>query len=998
MILHSSDEVAHARANAQRFDWAREQVAAAVARCRPYVEMTDEALWDLVTGQQVPRGIHVNPDLGCPECGRQVYEGRGNYPWIVSLERPFKIECPSCGQVWPRNDFAAFHRSGLGTGGVFDRSRADEALLVGADGSSFAVDDGQGWVDAAGNRWWFVAYYSHYCTWEVVPAAIAGLAQAYLLTGEPRYAHKGLVLLDRVADVYPAMDLRPWSDMGLYNSHGGSGEGRILGCIWETQLSEKLARAADVLLDAVDGDDELLGFLAAKALRWQLANGKSTAAAVRDNIRDGLLREFIASCRDFRIRGNEGMTQTSMAVAAAVLDDPVETPTALDWLFAPGARGAGGGHIPATLIGQVDRDGVGNEASPSYSFIWMNLFRRCAAVLERCTGHRDYDLHRDFPRLRRMYAAPYRLTALDRYTPRIGDTGRTGDPGLLSVDLETALEAFARFGEPWAAQLAYRLNGDRVDGLHTSIFDAEPEAIQQAVQAIVDGEGPLPLSSANLNGYGLTMLRHGEGDERRAAWLYYGRNTGHGHRDRLNYGLYYRGMDLLPELGYPEYADGRWPKRAGWTTNTISHNTAVVNRRSQDPSWVGRCQLFAATEGVSLVEVRCPEVYPETEDYRRTLALIDLSDSESYLVDFLRVAGGDDHVASFHSGDGEVTTGGLSLVEQAEGTYAGAEIAFGNHYDGEPDGRYRGSGFAYLRGVSRQAAPTPGWWVDWDLRDTWGAKIGDAPVHVRYHGLSPVDDVALAWGEPPDNKPGNPEQLRYVLQHNAGAARRSLFAGVVEPYSGTRPNLAHVERLDLGQAEGDLGAAAVRVEAADGRVDVVLSSDDPAQLIDLGHGVAAAGRLVVISSAVTGTVTLVAVAGTRVQLPHGDVVIPRSHYDGTVRDFQRDESGSAWLDVAGEIPDGAQLVGAQLRVLGDSPRDTWYRIEAVSPVPGGARVDVGDTSFVRGFVNDEDYDSGFLYDVAPGDAVEIATLVHCRIAEGTCQTLRATTHVDWRKA
>ncbi|MDA0337261.1 MAG: heparinase II/III family protein [bacterium] len=322
----------------------------------------------------------------------------------------------------------------------------------------------------------------------------------------------------------------------------------------------------------------------------------------------------------------------------------------------------------------MDRDGVGNKASPSYSFIWMNLFRRCAAVLERCTHHRDFDLHRDFPRLRRMYAAPHRLTALDQYTPRIGDTGRAGDPGLISVDLETTIDVFERFGETWSAQLAHRLNGNTVAGLHTSVFDADPEGVQARIATVVDREGPLALTSANLNGYGLAMLRHGTGEQRRAAWLYYGRNTGHGHRDRLNYGLYYRGMDLLPELGYPEYADGKWPKRAGWTTNTISHNTVVVNRRAQDNSWVGRCRLFASIAGVRVIEVGCAEVYAETSDYRRTLAVIDVSASASYLVDVFRVAGGDDHVLSLHSGDGTVSTQGLDLDVQDEGTYAGPDV------------------------------------------------------------------------------------------------------------------------------------------------------------------------------------------------------------------------------------------------------------------------------------------------------------------------------------
>jgi hypothetical protein len=1002
MILHSTEEVERARANVKRFGWARALADAAVAASRPFVERTDDELWALVTGQQVPRGIHVNPEKGCPSCGRRVYEEHGNYPWILDFNKPFKIECPSCQEIWPKNDFSAWHNSGLGPGGVFDPEHADRSLLFNEEHPDpdnplhgYAVDDGRGWVDEDGQRWWFIAFFGHYGTWTELPKAVTALSQAWLYTGDRCYAHKGLVLLDRIADVYPDMDLRPWSDMVLYNSHGGTGEGRLQGCIWETFISEGLSRAADILLDAVDGDTALAEFLRSKAQQWEMANDKASAERIRDNIRDGLLRQFIGSVRDFRIRGNEGMTQTAMAAAAAVLDDPKETPAALDWLYEPGARRVGGGHIPATLIGEVDRDGVGSEASPSYSFLWMNLFRRCAAVLERCQQHRNFDLHRDFPRLRRMYAAPHRLTALDMYSPRIGDTGRAGDPGLISVDLETTIDVFERFGETWAAQLAFRLNGDSVEGLHTSIFAVEPEAVQARIASVVKREGPLNLPSANLNGYGLAMFRHGEGDERRAAWLYYGRNTGHGHRDRLNYGLYYRGMDLLPEMGYPEYADGMWPKRAGWTINTISHNTVVVNQRAQDNSWVGRCRLFAAVEGASVVEVGCAEVYPEASDYRRTLAKVDVSASESYLVDVFRVVGGDHHVLSFHSGDGTVTIEGLELQPQKEGTYAGTEISFGEHYDGEPDGRYCGSGFSYLRNVERRTRPSPGWSVDWELADTWNVKQVTDDVHLRYHGLSPAGEVSLAYGEPPNNKPGNPKQLRFLLQQNKGQNLRSTFVGVVEPYSGQQRTLQSVQRLPLTVDS----AAAVRIQTTHGRTDIVLSSDNTDMDIELGDGVSAAARFVWVGRERDGTTEILLLGGSHVRLPEGELKLSQSAYHGVIRDFAQDEVGATWLDVEAELPTDGRLHGAQLRVLGTSPRDTCYKIEGVSATGAELlRLDLGDTTLVRGFVDNQDYDAGVLYDVAPGDSIEILSLVHCRVRHGHCEVLQANIDSIWSPA
>ena len=107
---------------------------------------------------------------------------------------------------------------------------------------------------------------------------------------------------------------------------------------------------------------------------------------------------------------------------------------------------------------------MGNEASPSYCFLWLDSFRRCARVLERCAPHRDHDLHRDYPRLERMYAAPYRLTVLDTYSLHVADMEQTGNPGMASVHLTLALEGFRRTGDPSLARLA-RAQGGVVRGM-----------------------------------------------------------------------------------------------------------------------------------------------------------------------------------------------------------------------------------------------------------------------------------------------------------------------------------------------------------------------------------------------------------------------------------------------------------------------------------------------------------------------------------------------------
>ena len=102
------------------------------------------------------------------------------------------------------------------------------------------------------------------------------------------------------------------------------------------------------------------------------------------------------------------------------------------------------------------------------------------------------------------------------------------------------------------------------------------------------------------------------------------------------------------------------------------------------------------------------------------------------------------------------------------------------------------------------------------------------------------------------------------------------------------------------------------------------------------------------------------------------------------------------MDVEGDLPVGDRLKGAQIRVQNDGARDACYTIEGVSQGPGGVlRVDVGDTSFIRGLVSTEDYSRGYVYNFAPGDAFEVQTAVYVRLGGGGIETVWATVDFAW---
>ena len=205
-----SELVAHARANARDHAWAAEIRDPLVAGAKPWVEMSDEELWRLMFGNTIRRSWQVWSDGHCPACKKPV----PMYEWVPdSLKQPWKMRCPQCQELFPKNDFEKFHRSGLDAQSVFDPKRADRSLLFNAEHPDpsdprhrFGVDDGEGYVEG-GKRWRFIGTYLIFGQWkQAIVNGIRNLSAAYVASGDRVYAHKAGILLDRVADLYPTFD------------------------------------------------------------------------------------------------------------------------------------------------------------------------------------------------------------------------------------------------------------------------------------------------------------------------------------------------------------------------------------------------------------------------------------------------------------------------------------------------------------------------------------------------------------------------------------------------------------------------------------------------------------------------------------------------------------------------------------------------------------------------------------------------------------------------
>ena len=526
--LYTAAKVATARENVVKYSWAKAEKDNAVATADQFVALGNDYLWNLVTPQSLPRSYTVNDAKGSPTSGTDIYTKTGsNYPWIIDpVNHPFKIQDPISKEYFPTNDFASYYKSGLNGNGIFDPKLADKQYLINTSGNgkgdSWGVDDGYGFVNTDGTKYTFIAYYNHWLWYNggatnygFIQRALDSLRDAYLYTGEAKYAQSGTILLDRIADVYPSMDssVYKWAD-GFQNSHGGTGLGKVVGSIWETILVPSFIRAYDAFYPGMD-DPSIISFLSEKAAKYDISNPKSTSAAIKKNIEDGIIKQVVPGVKNCQLEGNTGMQQSCVALAAVVIDTLPETKDWLDFDFkeselTTNPRTVSGGDLWPILVNEVDRDGQGAEAAPGYNNLWLDQLKQVADVIDGYSLEGldfSVDLYKN-PKFMKMFKAFYPLILSGRYTAQIGDTGAVADPSIIA-NVDDCIQGFAKTGDPILAQLTYSLNHNSTNGIHADIFTKDPEKVAVDIKNVITAQGEFKLNSSNMTGFGFAALRDG---------------------------------------------------------------------------------------------------------------------------------------------------------------------------------------------------------------------------------------------------------------------------------------------------------------------------------------------------------------------------------------------------------------------------------------------------------------------------------------------------------
>ena len=149
------------------------------------------------------------------------------------------------------------------------------------------------------------------------------------------------------------------------------------------------------------------------------------------------------------------------------------------------------------------------------------------------------------------------------------------------------------------------------------------------------------IGNQNFPNFGVCCMRNSDGT---VVTFDYGPNGKRGHRDKMSFTLYANGELLVPDYGSP-YLNG---DNDGWYEESLSHNTVVVDGKSQVPESSYCLKKRYAGTVAQFVEGVSSDIYAGVSHRRRILlfgnaciVIDDLSSDEEHCYDWLLHCVGD---------------------------------------------------------------------------------------------------------------------------------------------------------------------------------------------------------------------------------------------------------------------------------------------------------------------------------------------------------------------
>ncbi len=652
-------------------------------------------------------------------------------------------------------------------------------------------DQGTGWMDPATKmKYYFVALANGMTIKQLETVDLPSLVNAWLLTGEEKYAERALWILDAIATVYPYANEGPIDYPGLAPGKPDGG-----------RLDRPYYQSARALMNYANY---------AEMLSMSTFSGKPSPSNPGYTMLKNIEINLLMNGADYCLRMTKSGTGASYELnngnidynrAPLVVGAMLGIPEWVEWAL-NGPLG-----FKYAVTNTIDINGRYFETGTLYAEHTRELLLSTAYFLKRMrlpsypNGFEAYDDQR------------FAHFALNFFTgiqvagrlPLFGDAGpdaeikkdgRIFDRGTLTAAQRFYLYSGKKDIRDAALQTASQMLQNKP--AEFKYFDSDlfhsyglDEFVKQA--QVVKNEAFVPQSTM-LFDYGTLILRQGKSDNERAALIRFGPTLNHGQADELGLDFYAKGREFSFDPGY-----FNTHFRFGFTSTTVGHNVLVVNRSNQlhKPSPGGDLQTWTNGEVLKSTAVNDPKAYSDQDvsKYKRRVALINLSPDESYIIDNFWVSGGEEYDYSLHG----IKGGKLDVqcrdarpcVSTATGSVLSPKADYSSEMD--PNGRVNsfrnkpfyyappGGGYGFLSHPSFYSLNGP-------VKMQWSAT--DTTNHRMYVWHFAPSTSELITAQSP-----KPLQLTYALSHvKVPASETVRFTSVINPTEGDN-KIASVEEM-----------------------------------------------------------------------------------------------------------------------------------------------------------------------------------------------------------